>query len=446
MSRLAIIGLDCADPKLIGEFLPDTSTLRELAGGHSPACLRSVDPPITVPAWMCAFSGRDPGELGVYGFRNRTDRSYNGLRLASSASFAPPTVWDTLGARGLRSLLIGIPGTYPPRPVQGAMLAGFPMPPDCVDYAYPEELARRVHRWEGPYQADVPNFRTEDKKRLLEQVYAMTQQRFTLTRRLAATQKWDFLAMVDMGPDRLHHALWAHHDPTHPQHNPDSPFRDALHDYYVFLDRMLEELLSDLPGNTQLMIISDHGAQAMHGGIALNDWLIESGYLVLKDRPTEPTRISQMIEADLVDWSHTLAWGEGGYYGRVFLNVVDREKFGTISPARYTAVRDELIHGLEGIQDPHGRPLGTRAHAPEELYRTVTGLPPDLLVYFGDLRWRSIGTVGWDTLHVMENDTGPDDANHAPNGVLLASPETDGITSLLDIHPWILTYFGIEER
>ncbi len=446
MSRLAIIGLDCADPKMITEFLPDTSTLRELAGGGPPAPLRSVDPPITIPAWMCAFSGRDPGELGVYGFRNRTDRSYNSLRLASSASFASPAVWDILGAHRLRSLLIGIPGTYPPRPVQGAMLAGFPMPPDCEDYAYPQELSRRVRRWEGPYQADVPDFRTEDKEQLLTQVYAMTRQRFTLTRRLAATQKWDLLAMVDMGPDRLHHALWAHHDPSHPQHNPDSPFRGALHDYYVFVDRLLEELLSDLPGNTQVMVISDHGAQAMHGGIALNDWLIASGYLVLKDRPAEPTRISQLIDADLVDWSHTLAWGEGGYYGRVFLNVVDREKHGTISPARYTAVRDEIIHGLEGIQDPHGQPLGTRAHAPEELYRTVTGLPPDLLVYFGDLRWRSIGTVGWDTLHVMENDTGPDDANHAPNGVLLAAPETDGITSLLDIHPWILTYFGIKER
>ena len=29
-----------------------------------------------------------------------------------------------------------------------------------------------------------------------------------------------------------------------------------------------------------------------------------------------------------IDWSQTLAWGDGGYYGRLFLNVKGREPQG----------------------------------------------------------------------------------------------------------------------
>ena len=61
--------------RILGRRLERTRVL-------SPFLLRSVDPPITVPAWSCMVSGRDPGELGIYGFRNRRDHSYDGLGIA----------------------------------------------------------------------------------------------------------------------------------------------------------------------------------------------------------------------------------------------------------------------------------------------------------------------------------------------------------------------------
>ena len=51
---------------------------------------------------------------------------------------------------------------------------------------------------------------------------------------------------------------------------------------------------------------------------------------------------------------------------------------------------------------------------------------PDLIVYFGALYWRSAGTVGGGQIHTFENDTGPDGANHAENGVLLLRPSGGG--------------------
>ena len=76
-------------------------------------------------------------------------------------------------------------------------------------------------------------------------------------------------------------------------------------------------------------------------------------------------------------------------------------------------MRDELIAGLKSIPDENGRDIGTQVYRPEELYKEVRGVAPDLIVYFGDLYWRSVGTIGGGKLHTFENDTGPDGANHA---------------------------------
>ena len=55
---------------------------------------------------------------------------------------------------------------------------------------------------------------------------------------------------------------------------------------------------------------------------------------------------------------------------------------------------------------------------PEELWREQRGIPPDLIVYFGDLGWRSNGSLGHGRHWTYDNDTGPDDANHDRDGHL----------------------------
>ena len=110
-------------------------------------------------------------------------------------------------------------------------------------------------------------------------------------------------------------------------------------------------------------------------------------------------------------------------------------------------MRDELKARLEALGDDQGRPIGTVAHRPEELYAEARGIAPDLLVYFGDLYWRSVGQVGTGTVHVFENDTGPDDANHAHEGLYLLV--ADGVPAgrgpereLPDVAPTLLELLG----
>ncbi|MEM6716814.1 MAG: phosphodiesterase, partial [Cyanobacteria bacterium P01_C01_bin.147] len=81
----------------------------------------------------------------------------------------------------------------------------------------------------------------------------------------------------------------------------------------------------------------------------------------------------------------------------------------------------------------------------------VRGRAPDLIVYFDDLAWRSVGSVGMGALYTVENDTGPDDANHAPLGLMIfydpRSPKQGQVLSgaqLYDILPTFLNRYSLE--
>jgi predicted AlkP superfamily phosphohydrolase/phosphomutase len=343
-------------------------------------------------------------------------------------------------------VLVGVPQTSPPMPVNGELVSCFlTADPRTDPFTYPLELGAEVEGVVGgSYRVDVRNFRSEDRDRILAEVYDMTEQRFAVARHLLDTRPWDFFMLVEIGLDRLHHAFWRFLDPAHPRHEPDHRYRDVIGSYYRYLDDEIGELLERFDDDTVVMVVSDHGAQPMLGAVCVNEWLVREGYLVLRETPTEPTPFKRLD----VDWSRTRAWGEGGYYSRLCLNVRGREPEGIVDPADYEALRAELIDRLKALPGPDGVPIGTRVHRPEDLWLEQRGIPPDLVVYFGDLAWRSNGGVGGGALHTIENDTGPDDANHAVDGLCIASGP--GLHAgrrsdlhLYDIAPTILECFGL---
>jgi predicted AlkP superfamily phosphohydrolase/phosphomutase len=446
---VAVIGLDCGTPQLLFDQLasevPNIAALMR-RGMHGE--LASITPPITIPAWACAMSGKTPGQLGIYGMRNRKDTTYEGLSIATSRTVTEPQVWDVLGGHGMRSLLIGVPPGYPPTPVEGWRVSCFLTPPSAESFTHPRELGAEIDEELGgeDYIFDIPNFREKGEEVVLEQVFAMTRRRFKVARRLVRDKPWDFFMLVEMGTDRLHHVFWQHFDPKHPKHRPGNRFETAFQDYYRFLDAEVGSLLEALPDDAVVILMSDHGARRMVGGVCFNEWLASEGYL----RFTEPVDRPTAIGRAPVDWSRTVAWGDGGYYGRLFLNVKGREPQGVVEPSRYEEVRDELAAKLEAMPGPDGRPLRTTAYRPQDVYPEVRGVAPDLLVYFGDLEWRSVGQVGGGETFTYENDTGPDGANHDRAGVFVMAGAPGQPTGrredlgLLDVGPTILSLYGVE--
>ncbi len=106
--KILVVGLDCAAPELLfgDERLEN---FRRLMDGGCFGRLESIVPPITVPAWMCMSTSQDPGSLGVYGFRNRTNHSYDGLGIVNSKSISTLTIWDQVAREGKRSVILGVP-------------------------------------------------------------------------------------------------------------------------------------------------------------------------------------------------------------------------------------------------------------------------------------------------------------------------------------------------
>jgi predicted AlkP superfamily phosphohydrolase/phosphomutase len=449
--RIAVIGLDCVTPQLLfRDFEAETPNIHALMKRGMWGDLASITPPITVPAWACAMTGRTPGQLGIYGFRNRKDTTYDGLSIATADAIKEPAVWDVLGAGGLRSLLIGVPpGFPPPKEFPGWRVGCFLTPPSSKSWAFPAELEAEIvgELGEGTdYIFDIPDFRRVGYDVALDQVFKMTERRFQVGRRLAVQKPWDYFMLCEIAPDRLHHVFWQNWDPTHPLHEPGNRYETAFQDYYRFLDDEVGKLLDVLPEDAITIVMSDHGARPMMGGLCFNDWLIKEQYLAVEAYPSHVIPFREAV----VDWSQTVAWGDGGYYGRLFLNVKGREPEGIVEPSRYEETCAELIAKLEAMPGPDGQPLGTKVLKPQDVYTEVRGVAPDLLVYFGDLAWRSVGSIGNSSIYTYENDTGPDGANHDRTGVFAMaglpgqpSGERSGL-NLVDVGPTLIELYGFE--
>jgi ATP sulfurylase len=446
--RVVVIGLDAADPHLVFErWRSELPVLSGLMARGSWGILRSTTPPITVPAWSCMMASRDPGELGIYGLRNRRTYAYGDMAFASSADVKERRAWEVLSDAGRHVATLGVPGTYPPRKLNGVQVGDFMTPDTGAEYTWPPEFKAEIDRVVGHYILDAQGFRGVDLEPVLQQIHEMTEKRFKVAEHILTTRPWDFFMMVEMGPDRIHHGFWRHFDERHPRHAKGHPHADAVKNYYKFLDLKIGELLKLLDDGTTVIVVSEYGSQPMAGGVRVNEWLLANGWLALKGPPPAEPR---PLTADMVDWTRTRAWGEGGYYGRVFLNVRGREPQGVVPPEEAGRVREEIARGLTAVRGPAGEDIGTAVHRPEDLYAATRGVPPDLIVHFGGLRWRSIGSVGSGSVLATENDTGPDDVNHHEEGLfIVAGPGAPGANRRLedveiyDVGPTVLHLMGV---
>ena len=116
-------------------------------------------------------------------------------------------------------------------------------------------------------------------------------------------------------------------------------------------------MLAQVDDDTTVLVVSDHGAKRMDGGFCLNEWLWREGYLGAEDAAARRDARSRSAP-----WTgqRRSAWGAGGYYGRLFLNVQGREPYGIVPAADFEKMRDEIAAKLEATPDHTGKPMGTK--------------------------------------------------------------------------------------
>ena len=415
MRKLLVLGLDSVPPAILYERSEELglTNLANLVAESRRYNLRSCYPPITIPAWICMFTGLTPGELGIYGFRHRKPGDVRESYIVNSSHVKHATLWEEASRQGLKVGVIGVPPTYPPKPVNGFMITDFTTPGPEKPYTWPPWLKKEIEGSFGKYIFDVV-YRSHDKKRVFKELQAMIRQHLAVMKYLLSRKSWDLFIYVEIAFDRAHHAFWKYFDKTHPRYTEDPELSDAIPSIYREFDKWLGEVIKAIPRDTVIVLVSDHGTKHMKGAFAVNEWLIEQGYLKLREKPRKPcTDLSR----EIIDWSSTVAWAWGGYYSRIFINLKGREPQGIVEPKYYEDTVKQLKNDLRKIRGPNGEQWKNEVYTPYELYPAVKGDAPDLMLFLDDLWWRAAGTIGWDTPYLSENDRGPDDAVHDWIGV-----------------------------
>ncbi len=424
MARIFVLGLDGAAPELVfkkwRKHLPNIS---ELMQQGSYCTTDSTIPPSTIIAWNSFCSGYDAGQLGVYAYTKRGKKSLDDKIFVNSTHVKKPLIWDVLSKKGKKCNVIHVPLTYPVRKINGRMVSGFLTPGLEFESVYPKSFKKEIKKISKNYMFDVGEFlsyKSMNPKKLLEKVYQMTEMNFKLIKKLVLKKDWDFFMSVIIGTDRLNHLFWHYFDQKHVLFKKGSRYKNALRDYFKFVDKNLGKIRKILPKDTVLVVASDHGMDRMDAKINVNDWLIKKGYLVLKkDFAQKAKKGPVKIKLSGIDFSKTKAYSIGSYQARIYINLKGRDNEGVVLKKDFNKIRRELEEKLSKIRGIKGQKLNTKFFKPEQVYKKFDSEAPDLIVYFDNLIYGSNDEVGNRSLYSMETVVGKTMAGHAPKGIFV---------------------------
>lgn len=409
--KVFLFGIDGACPELVfdrwREILPNMNKLMK-NGSH--ARVNTSVPPSTCVAWNCMFTGKDPSHFGIYSYKKKTSEGFD---LINSRDVKCARIWEEPGAP--KSIVIGALLTFPAKPINGITVGDFLTPGLDNKYSvYPESFKEEMPQ---DYMFDVglglARYKQVGKDELIQKVYEMSNKHVDLIKKILIERKhdWELFINVFIGSDRLQHVFWADHDELHPKHDPKSKYKNVIRDYYKYLDKALGEIVPLLPEDTTIMVASDHGMTKMTRRVNLNDWLIRNGFLVLKQQPSEPTR----LDFNNIDWEKTSAYAIGAYFGRIFFNNIKHKE----------ELQHEIIRKLTTAKDI--------AYKPQDIYTgTHKEDCPDLYIFFNNLEWGVNNDVGNAGVYSDKTTGGVDDANHGPQGIFIVNKEMS-LTDTIDI-------------
>jgi predicted AlkP superfamily phosphohydrolase/phosphomutase len=249
--------------------------------------------------------------------------------------------------------------------------------------------------------------------------------------------------------DQNQHMLWRNMDPTHPLFEENAPdeVKTAVKYFYTSLDDVVRQALEKADSNTTIFILSDHGFAPFKREFHLNTWLLENGYMALK----EPEKRLEGEFFKNVDWEKTRAFGLG--INGLYINVRDREKFGNVLKSEAKLLKQELASKLAEVRDPlNNEAFITKAYDSQEIYRgNFKEMAPDLVLGFtSGYRTSDISVLGSFAKEVVSDRTDKWAGDHCIDpavvpGVFMSNRDcsTDK-KAIWDVAPTILKAFGIE--
>lgn len=420
--RTLVIGFDGGcwtqlDPPLQAGWMPNLS--RFLNGGIR-GSLRSVEPPVTMPAWFCAFTGLSPATLDIWGFTSQT-RTPGKFALVNG--YRPhEAVWDQLGRRGVKVGVVNFP-TMPAPPVHGYFISGM-IPNRGADSTYPRSLGERLDREVGGWIRDLSDPGEASLSEVVDLAVRSLEQKATAVELLQAEAPVDFLFVLLSETDRLLHNVYDHlAAPTARQPAAAQRFWKALDTTFGRLHRSFHG--DGTTGYTALL--SDHGFGPAEGYFFTNRFLQKRGYLVVKPnapfgwrpwaadlacrvdralplrplfratrslshrlRPRVPGKDGDSLDQTFGWFSQYIDWKATRAYSFPVPEAIYANRFnGPVTPEALTELRNSLKRDLEAFAPGHVEVVD-----PEALYgRPLSPEAPVLLLNVNGHAWESRGDV-----------------------------------------------------
>jgi len=451
MSKIIVLGLDGFSPELVERWSGELPNLTKMQQDGVWGDIRCTVPPTTAQAWTSVRSGRNPGAFGFWDSTYRDDFVYGEPKLADSeAAERVDLLQKLLPKMGQRVAIVNVPVSWPPKKIPAGFCVSGPDTQDQGNFTYPESLADEIRGLVGEYifrlsEGGLVCLQMERDK-VLKKIYDMDAQRFTLIKHFIK-KRCDHILAVVVGPERMAHNFYQYADETYKRYDPDPKYKNALLDYYKWIDKNVGDVRGSLPSDSVFIVMSAYGSQKLEGRINLNEWLIQEGYLALSEYPAEAAPLSELK----VDWSKTKAWSTGAA-GRIYLNVKGREPQGVVEPDEGDKLLDELAEKLKAIPDESGKALKTQIFKRDDIqFGPYVKYGPDMFVYFDECRFAANELVGYGKGKIYSFDTpkGADYAEHSPYGYFCmagsripAKGKIEGV-SLLNIAPTVLDVIGL---
>lgn len=485
--QVFVIGLDGATFDLIHPFIAQgyLPNLKQLMERGTWSELSSTVPPVTASAWNSFMTGKNPGGHGMFDFMQRRKNSYD-LTPISSKDRDGKAMWEIAGEHGKPSIIMGVPVTYPPTPLNGLMVTGMLTPRGASDYTYPAGLKNEIANQVGGYVVYSDEVYSKGRGEIfLNALHDSIRQRAKTAAYLLEKYPWDLGVLVFPETDTVCHGLWWAYDGTHHQHGQEDAekFKNGIRDIYQDIDARIGELVALLPRDTTILVMSDHGHGPLRNFLYVNNFLKQHGYLRIKNAPasqvknlafgaglTPRTVYGILLNIGLgklrrtmdkrrggrgmlkrfflslndVDWENTRAYSIG-YIGEVHINLKGREPQGTVKPgAEYEQLREELMDHLRALKLPDGSPLVASIWKKEEIYSGAHLYDaPDILFLPKNLETIAFGDFEFGSNKILEPSYGVS-SSHRMNGILIVAGAQIqaraqiGTANLTDLAPTIL--------
>lgn len=460
-NKVFVVGLDGATFDIINPMIHkgQLPNIARIMNEGSYGSLKSCIPDLSPPAWTSFMTGTHPGKHGIMDFMGQSPGSYR-LNFFNASFRREKPVWTLLSETGRRVCIINVPLTYPPDRVNGFMISGMDRPDVETDFIYPSSLRAELDREIGGYVLEKAerNLKKNKIDKYVKNLFYLTQNRLNVARYLMKKDDWDLFVIVFDSTDRVQHNFWKYMDPRHPGYNEkdNKRYGNIIFDTYKDMDCKIGKLTENLPENSTLVILSDHGFGPLYKGVRLNKWLeLNSCLSKISIRRTFKKLMGlrckrkglEMIAH--IDMNKTKVYPLG-VYGHLCINLKGRQPQGIVEPGKeYEELRDGLIIKLKSLKDPAtDAPVIETVFKREDVYSVFNESTPDILIswaggysFIGESVLCLLGIKSQeDSIFTMHRWSG----NHRPDGILIikgkgikANCEING-AEIVDIAPTVL--------